>query len=383
MNYPSGENLAQIIENLASKRAKQADLDFRTLISERASLEFGQKILSSDDLITSLTHPGLPGTREACLKAARHFPTDPDHGRTIDLLRSIAVVEIRDSRKARNISSQVKTVLRPLHDIWLQRWAMERVDLNIELVKEASTELRTRRIDSWDSYDSWCLEVFDLFKKVAVVDDSKLSAPVRMRGVISATGIRSYFGSWKAITSDRSETILQILAAEGFARFNVSSDSGNRAQSGLVTESKSKGQVNRFSATDLPTSSLSSGSSAQGNFRSDSTVNSGKHKSNPSANSVPGLHHSPSGGAKSIQNFGVELASDSGSKVSGTWASNKELASEINRWISQALKSFALLGKYSQLTIALNHPNGRTDELTIPSGQANLAARIILNFLEN
>ena len=114
MYYPSGEILAQIIENLASKSAKQADLDFRTSISERASLEFGQKILPSDDLITSLTHPGLPGTRDACLKAARHFPADPDHGRTIDLLRSIAVVEIRDSRKARNISSVARHLVATL-----------------------------------------------------------------------------------------------------------------------------------------------------------------------------------------------------------------------------------------------------------------------------
>jgi hypothetical protein len=382
MTYPNGGVLAQIIENLASTSAKQADLDFRSFVADRASLEFGQKILPSDDLITSLSHPNLPGTRDACLKAVRHFPTTPDHGKTVDILRSIAVNEIRDSRKARNISSQVKSVLRPLHDIWLQRWAMERVDLNIELVKEASADLRGRKIDSWEAYDSWCLEVLDLFTKVAVVDESELKAPVRMRGVISATGIRSYVSSWKAITSDQREVVSDILASEGFTRFGVSADSGNSIQARLGIAQKSKTEVNRFTATGFPTSSLSSGSTNRDNFRPD-IANRNNQKSNSLTSSSPVMQNSSLSGFESNQKFRVELSSDAGSKASGTWASSTELASEINRWISQALKTFALLGKYSQLTIALNHPNGRTDELTIPSEQANLAANIILNFLEN
>jgi hypothetical protein len=259
---------------------------------------------------------------------------------------------------------------------------MERVDLNIELVKEASADLRGRKIDSWEAYDSWCLEVLDLFTKVAVVDESELKAPVRMRGVISATGIRSYVSSWKAITSDQREVVSDILASEGFTRFGVSADSGNSIQARLGIAQKSKTEVNRFTATGFPTSSLSSGSTNRDNFRPD-IANRNNQKSNSLTSSSPVMQNSSLSGFESNQKFRVELSSDAGSKASGTWASSTELASEINRWISQALKTFALLGKYSQLTIALNHPNGRTDELTIPSEQANLAANIILNFLEN
>jgi hypothetical protein len=382
MTHPNGVVLAQIIENMASTSAKQADLDFRNSIADRASSEFGQKILPSDDLITSLSHPNLPGTRDACLKAVRHFPTTPDHGRTVDILRSIAVTEIRDSRKARNISSQVKSVLRPLHDIWLQRWAMERIDLKIELVKEASEELRNSKVDSWDAYDSWCLEVLDLFTKVAVVDDSELKAPIRMRGVISATGIRSYVSSWKAVTSDQREVVSDILASEGFTRFGLSTDSGNSVQARLGIVQKSKANVNRFTATGLPTSSLSSGSTDRDNFRPD-IANRNNQKSNSSTSRSPVMQNSFSSGFESYQRFRVELSSDAGSKVSGTWATIKGLVNEINRWIPQALKSFELLGPYSQLTISLDYPNGRTDQLTIPFKQASLAANMIVNFLEN
>jgi hypothetical protein len=382
MTYPNGGVLAQIIENLASTSAKQADLDFRSSVADRASLEFGQKILPSDDLITSLSHPNLPGTRDACLKAVRHFPTTPDHGKTVDILRSIAAAEIRDSRKARNISSQVKSVLRPLHDIWLQRWAMERIDLNIELVKEASADLRSRKIDSWEAYDSWCLEVLELFTKVAVVDESELKAPIRMRGVISATGIRSYVSSWKAITSDQREVVSDILASEGFTRFGVSTDSGNSIQARLGNAQKSKADVNRFTATGLPTSSLSSGSTDRDNFRPDIS-NRNNQKSNSSTSSSPVMQNSSLSGFESNQKFRVELSSEAGSKVSGTWATNKELEAEIHQWMTRALKSFALLGKYRELNISLNYSSGRSDHLTIPFEQADVAAEVILNFIEN
>lgn len=218
MLEPTGAFAAEIIEKLAKDASDQAEDRLRVsmtlLLSERLHLP-AEELPSS--LVNLLIQP-VSSRQERVLAETLQLLG----GRSPILANSSALVfadEIADLSKAvrqsfrhkRNQASYIKTVIRPLHSLWLKRWRLEREDFDFQSVAGRSERLNAALIVNAVDLDQWSRAVLDFFHDTAVEPEGSRESSKKPRGTVSEAGFRAYRQAWLLFISDNTHTILHEL----------------------------------------------------------------------------------------------------------------------------------------------------------------------------
>jgi len=155
MLEPTGAFAAEIIEKLAKDASDNAEDRLRdsmtSLLSDRLHLP-AEELPSS--LVNLLMQPVSSRQERVLIETLQMLG-----GRSPILANTNALVfadEIADLSKTvrqtfrhkRNQASYIKTVLRPLHSLWLKRWRLEREDFDFQSVVGRSDRMNAALISS-------------------------------------------------------------------------------------------------------------------------------------------------------------------------------------------------------------------------------------------
>ena len=218
MLEPTGAFAAEIIEKLAKDASDQAEDRLResmtTLLSERLHIP-SEELPSS--LVNLLMQPVSARQERVLVDTLQMLG-----GRSPILANTSALVfadEIADLSKAvrqsfrqkRNQASYIKTVLRPLHSLWLKRWRLEREDFDFQSVAGRSERLNAAYIANAVDLDQWARAVLDFFHDTAVEPEGTREMSKKPRGTVSEAGFRAYRQAWLTFIGENTHLILNEL----------------------------------------------------------------------------------------------------------------------------------------------------------------------------
>jgi len=218
MYEPTGAFAAEIIESMAQTATQDAEDRLRHqlihLLAERLKLEPTDLPTS---LVSLLLQPISARHERALidiLKVMRNHSealstSDPDivAGELADLAKNVR----QSFRQKRNQASYIKTVLRPLHSLWLKRWRLEREDFDFATVSSRADRLNTKLITNQEDLDQWARNVLIFFHDTAVEPETSMESSKRPRGTVSEAGFRAYRLAWINFISENQYEILNRL----------------------------------------------------------------------------------------------------------------------------------------------------------------------------
>lgn len=218
MYEPTGAFAAEIIESMAQMATQDAEDQLRRqltrLLSDRLKLdprEIPTALISlllrpisarQDRALTDLLR--VMGNHSRVLTA-----TDPQI--VADELADLAKNIRQSFRQKRNQASYIKTVVRPLHSLWLKRWRLEREDFDFATVSARADRLNSTLITNEEDLDQWARDVLVFFHDTAVEPETSMETSKRPRGTVSEAGFRAYRLAWINFISENKFEILNRL----------------------------------------------------------------------------------------------------------------------------------------------------------------------------